>query len=74
MELQNIFAVTICIDDDLTELLHVYRPDGTAPTERDIEDQILPRIRQTVHPASTFEITEVIDVQSSLEAFNNLSA
>lgn len=72
MDLNQIFAVTILVDDEYEDTLHVHRPDGTAPTYEDIANRILPSIRARVHPASDFEIINVIDVQSSLEEFNNM--
>ncbi len=74
MNLQHIFAVTICIDSEINETFHVHRPDGTPPNESDISDRVLPHIRKRVHLGSTFEIIEVVDVQSSLDMFNNLTS
>lgn len=72
MNLNQIFAVTILISDEFEETYHVHRPDGTVPTYDDLADRVLPSIRSRVHPASDFEIINCIDVQSSLEQFNNM--
>lgn len=72
MKLSEIFAVTICIDGEIEETHHVYCPDGVAPTEAVMSPKILPLIRMRVHPASNFEIIDVIDVQSSVDAYNRL--
>lgn len=72
MELSQIFAVTILISDEFEDTYHVHRPDGTPPTYEDLADRVLPVIRSRVHPASDFEIINVIDVQSSLNHFNNM--
>ncbi|MGD1524325.1 hypothetical protein [Vibrio owensii] len=72
MNLDQIFAVTILIDNEHHETHHVPRPDGTAPEYQDISGKLLPKIRQQYHPGSDFEIIEAEDVKSSLELFNSL--
>lgn len=72
MKLNHIFAVTICIDDEWEETYHVHRSSGTPPMREDLAPKILPAIRRANHPASDFEIISIVDVQKSLDSFNQL--
>lgn len=72
MKLHHIFAVTICIDDEKEETYHIHRSSGTPPEREDLAPKILPLIRRVYHPASDFEIIAIVDVQNSLDIFNQL--
>jgi hypothetical protein len=66
IDIRNIFVVEILIDNDIIQIIHLLGNNGKEPTNQEISNVVLQRIRKSVHQGSTFEVNDIYSVEVAL--------
>jgi hypothetical protein len=73
LDIRNIFAVEITIDEHIEETIILLGDNGKEPSSKKISDLVLPKIRNAVHPGSTFEVNDIYSIEVGLLKYEQIN-